>query len=148
MLNNRSVPTNTLLPHVAYRDVAQAIAWLARVFGFVEHYRYGDPQAPSGAQMHFGDAWIMVHGAREHTKSPAVTGGGTQMLTIFVDDVERQYAKVKAAGAIIWEELQTTIYGEKQFGVEDLDGHHWLFSQHALDISPEEWGATVVNPLR
>lgn len=145
-MKNRSVPAGALLPHLAYRDVAQAIEWLARVFGFVEHYHYGDPDAISGAQLHLGDAWIMVHGRKEHAKSPAELGGGTQMLTVFVDDVERHYARVKAAGAVIWEELNITIYGEKQYGVEDLDGHRWLFSQHAQDIDPASWGATVVNP--
>ena len=57
MLKNRSVPTNTLLPHIFYRDVAEAMVWLARVFGFREHYHYGDDAGLiSGAQMHFGDA--------------------------------------------------------------------------------------------
>jgi uncharacterized glyoxalase superfamily protein PhnB len=60
MITNRSVPTNAVLPHVVYRDVAGAIAWLTKTFGFREHYRYGDPGGPiSGAQMHLGYAWIM-----------------------------------------------------------------------------------------
>ena len=49
--------------------------------------------------------------------------------------------RTKAAGGRIVEELQVTFYGERQYGVEDLDGHHWLFSQHARDVGPEEWGA-------
>jgi hypothetical protein len=48
-----------------------------------------------------------------------------QSLTVFVED------------------LHETVYGERQYGAEDLDGHHWLFSRHARDVSPEEWGATV-----
>jgi uncharacterized glyoxalase superfamily protein PhnB len=32
-----------------------------------------------------------------------------------------------------------TEYGERQYGVEDLAGHHWLFSQHARDVSADEW---------
>jgi len=65
MQKNRSVPTDTILPHVVYQDVAEAVAWLSKTFGFIEHYRYGDPAGPfSGAQMHLGDAWIMLHRAR------------------------------------------------------------------------------------
>src|SRR6266850_1948837 len=65
MQKNRSVPTDTILPHAAYQDVAEALAWLCKIFGFTEHYRYGDPAGPiSGAQMHLGNAWIMVHRAR------------------------------------------------------------------------------------
>ena len=40
MIANRSVPTNTILPHIVYQDVTAALAWLTRVFGFTEHYRY------------------------------------------------------------------------------------------------------------
>jgi len=43
MISNRSVPTHTLLPHIVYPDVAEAIDWLTETFGFAEHYRYGEP---------------------------------------------------------------------------------------------------------
>jgi len=49
MLTNRSVPVETVLPHVVYRNLAEAIVWLERAFGFRENYRYG--AGPSGAQM-------------------------------------------------------------------------------------------------
>jgi uncharacterized glyoxalase superfamily protein PhnB len=136
---NRSVPVETVLPHIVYRNVAAAIAWLGDVFGFEEHYRYGEPVA--GAQMHLGNAWVMVSGTGSWSRSPADTGFCTQMLTIFVDDVDGHYARSKAAGAKIFEELHETIYGERQYGVEDLEGHRWLFSRHARDVNPEEWGA-------
>jgi uncharacterized glyoxalase superfamily protein PhnB len=64
---------------------------------------------------------------------------------VFVDDVDARFEKAKSAGARIVEELHETCYGERQYGVEDLDGHHWLFSRHARDVSPEEWGATVAR---
>jgi uncharacterized glyoxalase superfamily protein PhnB len=142
MSANRSLPTDTVLPHIMYQDVAEAVAWLTRVFGFTEHYRYGDPV--SGAQMFASKACIMIKSARGEA-TPAQLGYGTQSLTIFVEDVDAQFAKVQSAGARIVEDLQETIYGERQFGVEDLDGHHWLFSQHARDLSPDAWGATIAK---
>jgi predicted enzyme related to lactoylglutathione lyase len=149
MMENRSVPPDTILPHVAYRDVAEAIAWLTKAFGFSEHYRYGEPGGPiSGAQMHLGNAWIMVKRARTGAASPAQLGYGTQSLTVFVDDVDAHFRLAKAAGAKIVEDIQETVYGERQYGAEDLDGHHWLFSQHARDLSPDEWGATVAGHPR
>jgi uncharacterized glyoxalase superfamily protein PhnB len=125
-----------------YQNVADAIEWLTRVFGFTEHYRYGEPI--SGAQMYAGKACIMITDARGHA-GPAQLGYGTQSLTIFLDDVDAHYARVKSAGANIVEDLHETVYGELQYGVEDLDGHHWLFSQHARDLSPDEWGATIAR---
>jgi uncharacterized glyoxalase superfamily protein PhnB len=145
MLTNSSVPANILLPHIAYKDLPAAIAWLHNAFGFVEHYRYGDPI--SGAQVHLGDAWMMLNAARHRYRSPAELGFGTQSLTIFVEDVEAHFAHAKAAGAIIVEELHETVYGELQYGVEDPEGHHWLFSCHAHDVNPAAWGATIASAL-
>jgi uncharacterized glyoxalase superfamily protein PhnB len=146
MQKNRSVPVDTILPHVVYRNVEDAVAWLSKIFGFVENYRYGDPAGPaSGAQMHLGNAWIMLHRARPGASSPAELGYGTQSLTVFVDDLESHFQRTKAAGAKILEDLHETVYGELQYAAEDLDGHHWLFSRHARDLSPEEWGAKIAH---
>jgi uncharacterized glyoxalase superfamily protein PhnB len=146
MLKNRSVPVDTILPHLVYEDVAGALAWLARAFGFTEHFRYGEPGGPvQGAQMHLGDAWIMLASSRPGRASPLQVGHRTQSLTVFVEDVDAHYQKAKSAGAKIVEEIHETEYGERQYGAEDHEGHHWLFSKHVHDVSPEEWGATMAG---
>ncbi len=142
-MKNRSVPADILLSHLCYRDVLEAREWLARVFGFREAFRYGEPV--SGIQMHLGPAYIMLRHGKPGSLSPAQLGYGTQSLTVFVDDVDAHYARTKAAGATIVEELHETEYGERQYGVVDLDGHHWLFAWHARDMSPEEWGGSTAS---
>jgi uncharacterized glyoxalase superfamily protein PhnB len=144
MLHNRSVPTDVLLPHITYRDVHAAVAWLTRVFGFQEHYRYGSNPI-SGAQMYLGKAYIMVNRPKNGTASPAQLGSATQSLTIFVENIEAHYDNAKSQGSQIVEELHETEYGEFQYAAIDLDGHHWLFSRHAKDVSPEHWGATLTT---
>jgi uncharacterized glyoxalase superfamily protein PhnB len=146
-MKNRSVPTDAALPHIAYQDVSAALDWLVHTFGFTEHYRYGDgPGGPiSGAQLYLGSAYIMLNGTRPGRATPAQLGAGTQMITLFVDNVDAHYATAKSAGAKIVEELNETGYGERQYAVEDLEGHRWLFSQHVRDVSPDEWGATVAQ---
>lgn len=143
MLRNRSVPTDVVLPHITYRNVAEAVTWLNGTFGFAEHYRHGDPAQPSGVQMHLGHAWFMLNGPKPGASTPAQTGYRTQCLTVFVEDVEAHFEKTRSAGARIVEDLHETIYGELQYGVEDLDGHLWLFSKHARDVSPTDWGAIM-----
>jgi uncharacterized glyoxalase superfamily protein PhnB len=138
VIDNRSVPTHSLLPHIQYRNLAEAIEWLGRTFGFVEYYRYGEPV--SGAMVRSGGAYIMLKAAGDR-RLPQ-----TSLLTVFVEDVDAHYRKVKAGGASIFEDLNETCYGERQYGVEDLEGHHWLFSQHARDLDPTEWGAVVGSP--
>lgn len=141
MITNRSVPPRTVLPHVVYRDVEEAAAWLHKAFGFTECYRYGEPV--SGIQAHLGLAWIMLKRAQSGAKSPGELGYGTQSLTIFVEDVEGHFQKAIKAGARILEEPHETVYGEFQFAAQDLAGHQWLFSRHARDVSPDAWGAQV-----
>lgn len=143
MLTNRSVPVDTVLPHVTYKHLPEAMDWLGRTFGCVEHYRYGYPV--SGAQVRIGNAYIMVRAARGDYRSPAELGFGNQSLTIFIEDVAGHFEHSKAAGAKIVEDLHETEYGELQYGVEDLEGHHWLFSRHARDVSPDAWGATIAK---
>jgi uncharacterized glyoxalase superfamily protein PhnB len=146
VISNRSVPTDAVLPHIVYRDVEQAISWLSRAFGFVEHYRYGDPV--SGAQMSIGNAWLMLNRARDQRAIPKVLGFGTQSLTVFIEDVDAHFEHAKSSGVAIVEDLHETVYGERQYGAEDLDRHHWLFSRHARDVSPEQWGATLSRMQR
>lgn len=145
MLRNRSVPVDTILPHVMYKNLPEAIAWLVKTFGFVEHYRYGDPL--SGAQVHLGNAFIMLNQARGEYCNPAELGFRTQSLTVFVEEIEQHYERARAAGANLVEELHETVYGELQYAVLDPEGHHWLFSRHARDLSPDAWGATIRNPI-
>lgn len=138
VVDNRSVPTDIVLPHIAYRNLTQAIAWLSMTFGFVEYYHYGEPV--SGAMMRSARAYMILKAARE--------GSSVQrsLLMLFVEDVDAHYAHSKSAGAKICEELNETRHGERQYVAEDPEGHRWLFSQHVRDLDPTEWGAVVVNP--
>jgi uncharacterized glyoxalase superfamily protein PhnB len=140
------VPVDTVLPHLVYRDVVAALAWLTRAFGFVEHYRYGEPGGPvNGAQVQLERACVMLRSLRPGGGGLPQGENRPASLTVFVDDVEAHYKRTQAAGAKITEELHETFYGERQYGAEDLDGHRWLFSQHARDVSPDEWGATIAH---
>lgn len=146
MLRNRSVPADTVLPHLEYQNVAAAMVWLSSHFGFIEHYRYGETgDGISGAQLHLGSAWIMLRTSADDGASPAQAGCHTQSLTVFVEDVDAHHARAVAAGATIVEALHETMYGERQDGVLDLEGHHWLFSTHVRDVSPDTWGARVAE---
>jgi uncharacterized glyoxalase superfamily protein PhnB len=146
-MKNRSVPVDTVLPHVSYRDLPSAIDWLAKHFNFVEQYHYTDSTtgAIAGAQLRLANAYVMVHAAKANASTPAELGYNLQSLTIFLDDVDAHVRKVKAAGIRLVEQLHQTVYGELQYAVQDLEGHLWIFSQHAKDLSPDEWGAKVTK---
>ena len=144
-MQNRTVPTNTLIPHIVYRSYLDAATWLIRVFNFTEHFRYGDP-ITGGMQLHLNNAPIMITGLRPDTDSPANLSACTQYLTIIVPDVDAHYQHAQQQQAVIWEELHDTVYGERQYGAYDLDNHRWIFSQHVQDLSPTDWGAILASP--
>jgi len=143
-MKNRSLPVDTVLPHLAYRNVGEAVEWLSRVFAFREHYRYGEPGDESGAQIFAGSACVMVHRVKENN-DPAEPVICKQTITIFTEDVEAHHERSKTAGAAIVEEPHETVYGEFQYAAIDLAGHRWLFSRHARDLAPEDWGARVAD---
>jgi uncharacterized protein len=68
----------------------------------------------------------------------------TRQHRLFRQELQHLQRRLQTLGV---EELHLTVYGERQYGVEDPDGHHWLFSHHARDLSPNEWGATVARPV-
>src|SRR5260370_25075373 len=87
----------------------------------------------------------MLIQARAGRATPVQLGAHTQSLTVFVEDVESHYQRTKSANAKIVEDLHETEYGELQYAAEDFAGHHWLFSRHARDVNPSEWGATIAQ---
>ena len=88
----------------------------------------------------------MLNAARPGYRSPAELGFGTQSLTVFVEDVEAHFCAQRRPAPGSSRTMHETGYGELQYGVEDLEGHHWLFSRHARNVSPLEWGASIANP--
>lgn len=138
---NRSVPTNTILPHLLYTDVSAAITYLSAAFGFTEHYRYGNPSNPQGAQIRLGNAYIQLEKLR--SPLPSDVAPRLQYLTVMLEDVTAHYHNAIASGCPIIEPLNDTVYGERQYVAQDHEGHNWLFSQHMHDLDPSTWGATV-----
>jgi uncharacterized glyoxalase superfamily protein PhnB len=135
MIRNRSAPPGTIVPWLAYPDVDRAIAWLCGAFGFTERLR--TPAAPDGsvhhAQLAVGEGSVVL------TYSPAARPGVS--LFVPVEDVDAHYERARQFGARIVSAPRTCEFGERQYGVEDLAGYRWTFSQSVADVSPEDWGA-------
>lgn len=132
---------------VFYTDAVAAIDWLCRAFGFEVRLKVeGEGGRIEHSELTFGDGVIMVgqegSGDRpEHglMASPRSTQGrNTQLLGIYVDDVDAHCARARAAGAEIFREPETNDYGsehamDRTYGAVDLDGHLWFFMQRVRD---------------
>jgi uncharacterized glyoxalase superfamily protein PhnB len=141
---NRSAPPCSITPVLTYPDVGDAVAWLTRVFGLVEHVRIGDHRAQVG----FGDGALIVADASYDRRPPGIDAASTHAHSVMVrvDDLDAHYQTALAAGASILSEPADHSYGERQYAVADLAGHRWTFTQSIADVAPEDWGGSTVNP--
>jgi uncharacterized glyoxalase superfamily protein PhnB len=136
--------TQTITPYLLYEDVAAALDWLNRAFGFEETLRFtGDGGDVTHAEAWLGDAAIYLGDPGDQYKNPKRLGQETVGLYVLVADVDAHYERAKAAGAEILEEPTDQVYGDRRYTARDLEGHHWYFAQQIRQPAPEEWGATV-----
>jgi uncharacterized glyoxalase superfamily protein PhnB len=139
MRDNRSMPRSTVIPTLAYPDVATAVRWLCETFGFTERLRIGNHRA----QLNVGDGAMVVTQAAASGAGPQHEG--THSVMVRVENVDRHYTQAMAKGANILEAPTDFPYGERQYTAEDIGGHRWTFSQSVADVDPAEWGGTLVN---
>ncbi|MBS4202200.1 VOC family protein [Bacillus sp. FJAT-49732] len=143
---NRSLQSCTVIPVLIYDDVADAIEWLCRTFGFTERLRAGKHHA----QLTIGDGAIMLSDSRSGQEfdspddaeflSPRSKEVKHEIL-VNVKDVNKHYKNAHSRGARILRKPKDCMFGERQYTVEDLGGHRWTFSQTIADVDPKEWGA-------
>jgi uncharacterized glyoxalase superfamily protein PhnB len=141
-MRNRSAPPVSVTPVLSYPDVMEAVAWLARVFGFAEHVRIGDHRS----QLGLGDGALIVADATHGRRPPDDSLGVTHSVLVRVDDVDSHHVQAQSAGATIVSPPTDTAYGERQYSATDPAGHHWTFTQSIADVAPEEWGGQSVQP--
>lgn len=132
---NRSMPSTTVIPVLGYEDVRKAVAWLCDVFGFTERLRIAEHRA----QLVFGDGAVVV------ARSQGGAAESGQMVMVRVADANHHHAHAVARGARIVQPPTDQPYGERQYVVEDLGGHVWMFSQSIADVDPASWGGTLTE---
>lgn len=125
------MPHSTVIPELAYPDVAEAIDWLCNAFGFTLRLRIGSHRA----QLNAGDGAIVV----TERKTPPVNGCGHAVM-VRVDNVDAHHERTCQSGAPVFGPPTTYPYGERQYCVQDFAGHTWTFSQSVSDVDPQDWG--------
>ncbi|WAL66604.1 VOC family protein [Amycolatopsis cynarae] len=120
-------------PYLYYADVAEALAWLVRVFGFTERVRYVDGSGTVfQATVAAGEADIVLAGVGpEFWEAKGVDRPVGQLNVVYVEDVDAQFERVRAA---LGEEHEIAApqdqpYGARVFSVADVGGNSWSFWQ-------------------
>jgi uncharacterized glyoxalase superfamily protein PhnB len=125
--------------YLYYQDVAAALGWLTSAFGFRERMRMPGPEGRiMHAEMELADGVIMLGCPSPEYRNPKQLGQVTQSLYVYVDDVDKHFRRAKEAGAKVLEEPADQFYGDRRYGTEDVEGHHWYFAQRVRDVSSED----------
>jgi uncharacterized glyoxalase superfamily protein PhnB len=139
---NRSVPHPTVIPVLTYSDVRAAVAWLSDAFGFVERVQIGEDHR---SQLQLDEGAVIVADSQGDRKPPG-SEGITHSVLVRVGDCRAHFERARAVGARILMEPTDMPFGERQYTAEDLEGHHWTFSETLADVAPEEWGGKTIAP--
>jgi PhnB protein len=136
-----------VMPYLLYADSDAALDFLTSALGFSEKLRMTDDDGRvNHAEVVMGrDGVVMLGTPGSDYKNPNKLGGKTQQVYVYVDDVDAHYEQAKAAGAKITREPEDQFYGDRNYGVEDPEGHEWYFGTHVRDVSPEEMQAATAT---
>jgi len=137
-MQNRSIPSATIIPELAYADVPAAAAWLCRAFGFTERLRIGDHRI----QLLAGAGAIVV---MDRSRDDAGALPSAHGILVRVESVDAHYQRAVAAGADVSSAPVTHPFGERQYGARDPGGHRWTFSETVDDVDPASWGGELVT---
>lgn len=140
---NGVMKTPTVAPMLSYEDVGAAADWLCAAFGFSETGRFGSDGRVTHVNLAIGDSIVMLgwpgpdyrspksHAAvcdtaRRWLQTPFVVDG----VYVRVNDIETHHKRALMHGATILSELETNeAAGQRQYRVEDLEGHRWMFAE-------------------
>ncbi len=125
MVQNPPENMPRITPYLYYEDVASALEWLAKTFGLHERMRITEADGTvSHAEMELADGVVMMGDPGADYRSPGHVGHVTQALYVYVEDVDGHFEHTRGAGATILAEPEDKFYGDRQYGAEDLEGHH------------------------
>ncbi|MEO6859243.1 MAG: VOC family protein [Solirubrobacteraceae bacterium] len=106
MIENRTMPSVSLMPVLIYEDVGEACEWLCRVFGFRERWRAGNHRA----QLEIDGGAVVLGEARESpagepgagmTLAPEPPGRLSHSVLVRVADAEAHFEQARDCGAEI-----------------------------------------------
>lgn len=136
MSNAPAATIATIIPSLRYRDALAAIDWLCKAFGFEKRAVYADGGTVHHAQLTFGNGMIMLSSTQGGSwdaffvQPDEIGGRESQCCCLIVADADAHYARAKAAGAVIVDELSDRDYGGKGYGCRDPEGHLWWFGTY------------------
>lgn len=129
-----------IVPSLTYADLPRAIEWLQSVFGFRERAA-ARLTWPGGGMtwMEAGSGLFHVTTADETWGRPAGAPPSGFVMKVYLEDVDRHFARARGLGATIVCEPQDGFWGGRVYRVLDHEGHQWEISQRGRDLAADRW---------
>jgi PhnB protein len=151
---DRGVPhgATSLTPFIALTGAAGAIDFYTRVFGAKLLDRTEMP-GPDGstvvvhATLDFGHGCLQLGEVNPayHLVSPPEGDDDCYSLGLYVPDVDAAVERAVAAGAVVREEVNTFVSGDRFGSIRDPFGVRWSIMTRVEDLSPEESNRRVAE---
>ena len=119
-MNERYKPDgyNAVSPYLLVKDVRAMLDFLVHAFGATELRRQADAEGGiRHAEVRIGDSVVMM-GYRPGAELIA-------SVHVYVEDVDRVYARALDRGATSLSEPRDQPYGDRSAGVQDGQGNYW-----------------------
>jgi uncharacterized glyoxalase superfamily protein PhnB len=124
------------------KNSLQAIDWYKKAFGAeVRSVAAGPvPGSTIHAEIRIGDSAIFMadDAPMSPIKSPALLGGASASITLFVPDSDAVFNQAVAAGAEVSMPLADMFWGDRYSTVKDPFGCFWSIATHKEDLSQDE----------
>jgi len=137
------IRTQSVTPHLALRNAAEAIDFYKKAFGATENSRMVNPQ--DGRILH---AEIQIGNSRIYLAdecpqfgfvSPLDTAGKTTVaLHLHVEDGDATMQRAEEAGATVLMPMALMFWGDRFGKIADPFGHSWSISQKFETLTPEQ----------
>jgi len=125
---------HTITPYLVVDGAEKIIHFMKDAFG--AQVAFEPMKRPDGKIMHaelkIGDSIVMISDPSERAQATS------DMLHVYVPNVDAVYQKALKAGAIPEMEPSDQFYGDRTGGVRDPAGNRWSIATHVEDVSPAE----------
>lgn len=132
---------HSVTPYLIVKGAARAIDFYKLAFGATEILRMPGPDGlVAHAELKIGDSVIMLadEPVSGEYRSAQTLGGSPVSLMIYIEDVDKVFARALSAGAKQTRAVQDQFYGDRSGNLVDPFGHTWTVATHVEDVSPEE----------
>jgi uncharacterized glyoxalase superfamily protein PhnB len=117
-----------IIPVVPYADIRAGHDFLVDVLGFASAGIEEHGGEVVHAEVRAGDRRIWLHAISGGLTSPQAAGAATSGIVVHVPDVDAHFATAKAKGATILREPEDEPYGQREYGLQDPEGHNWYIA--------------------